>query len=264
MLNIPTDKAVIPTDKTTRAYLPTQKMMVKNNAENSSSFESLLNQQINTSSAPTVTNHPKIATTGVSDEMPKEYRDRVLARMEYDIAHGHTEDMTLTANGYAPKFYSATEFFSSAGMAMMNRAKAYAQTPEGQKASLLFDSPTVKAVVLDKEGSIVAKFYADDMTGVDPQKLTNAVWDGENGNLSTDESIRQLEKRADLTVVKYGNASKVTDFDLLKYEVHQANEKIKVNPEFRNTYNELAKNMHPEMTQEVGDVLAFQEKILAA
>jgi hypothetical protein len=67
-----------------------------------------------------------------------------------------------------------------------------------------------------------------------------------------------------LTVVKYGDSSKVTDLDLLKYEVNQANEKIKVNPEFRDTYNKMAKAMHPEMTQDVGDVLAFQEQILAA
>lgn len=258
--NISTDKTVIATDKPTRSYSAAP----KNNSERSSSFESILNQQVNNSSAPSAVNRSKVASTGVSPLAPKEYRDRVLARMEYDIAHGHTEGMVLTGNGYMPKVYSAAEFFSPEGIAMTNRTKAYAQTPEGQKASLLFDSPAVKAVVLDKEENVVAKFYVDNMTGIDPKKITNAMWDGENGSLSTDESISQLEKRSDLTVVKYGNSSKVTDLDLLKYEVNHANEKIKMNPEFRETYNEMAKAMHPEMTQNIEDVLAFQERILAA
>ncbi|MDD2863178.1 MAG: hypothetical protein PHC99_00445 [Methylococcales bacterium] len=260
MSNISTDKAVISTDKSIHAYSTTQKMIAKGNS-NSSSFESILNQQVNNSSPPSSVNHPKIASTGVSDDMPKEYRDRKLAEMEYNIDHGHIEDMEWTEKGYIPKFRL---LFSPEYYAVRDRLAAYYQTPEGQKSSLMFSNPAVKAIVQDKEGNIIAKFYVDDMTGVDPQKITNTAWAGGEGSLSTDESISQLEKRADLTVVKYGNSSKVTDLDLLKYEVNHANEQIKQNPEFRKTYNEMAKAMHPEMTQDVGDVLAFQEKILAA
>jgi hypothetical protein len=103
------------------------------------------------------------------------------------------------------------------------------------------------------------------MTGVD--KITNAMWDGREGregSLSTDESISQLEKRSDLTVIHYSDSQKMTNLDVLRYEVTHAKEQIKQNPEFRDTYNEMAKAMHPEMTQDVGDVLAFQERILAA
>jgi hypothetical protein len=102
------------------------------------------------------------------------------------------------------------------------------------------------------------------MSGADPQNITNAIWNGKEGNLSTDESIKQLEKRSDLTVIHYSDSQKITDFDLLKYEVSHAREQIKQNPEFRKMYNEMAKAMHPEMTQDVGDVLAFQERILTA
>ena len=213
------------------------------------------------STRPAATNRSKVASTGVSPLAPKEYRDRVLARMEYDIAHGHTGDMEWTENGYIPKLRSlcSPEYY-----AVRDRLEVYNQTPEGQKESLLFDSPAVKAVVLDKERNVVAKFYVDNMTGIDPQKITNTVWDGENGSLSTDESISQLEKRSDLTVIRYSDNQKVTDFDLLRYEVTHAKEQIKQNPEFRDTYNEMAKTMHPEMTQDVGDVLAFQERILTA
>ena len=237
------------------------KVTAKSSSDNDpSSFENILNQQVG-SSAPSVTNRSKVASTGISDSMPKEYRDRKLAQMEYEIAHGHTEDMELTENGYIPKLRSlcSPEYY-----AVRDRLEAYNRTPEGQKEFLLFGNAAVKAIVQDKEGNIVAKFYTDDMTGIDPQKITNAIWDGENGGLSTNESIKQLEKRSYLTVVKYGDSSKVTDFDLLKYEVNQANEKIKVNPEFRDTYNKMAKAMHPEIPENVTDVLAFQESILVA
>jgi hypothetical protein len=96
------------------------------------------------------------------------------------------------------------------------------------------------------------------------QNITNAIWNGKEGNLSTDESIKQLEKRSDLTVIHYSDSQKITDFYLLKYEVSHAREQIKQNSEFRKMYNEMAKAMHPEMTQDVGDVLAFQESILTA
>lgn len=260
MSNISTDKAVISTDNTTRSYSTAQ----RNNSDSSSSFESILNQQVSNSSAPTATNHPKIASTGVSDSAPKEYRDRVLAGMEYAINHGHTDSMELTENGYMPKSYSTDEISSPEGRAMTKGWEDYAQTPEGQKSHLMFGNAAVKAIVKDKDSNIIAKFYADNMTGIDPQKITNTAWAGGEGRLSTDESISQLEKRSDLTVVKYGGSSKVTDLDLLKYEVSQANEKIKANPEFRDTYNKMAKAMHPEITQDVENVLEFQEQILAA
>lgn len=247
-------------NKTSNPHSFAHKVTAKSSSDNPSSFENILNQQVG-SSSPAVTNRSKVASTGVPDTDP-EYRDRVLARMEFDIAHGHTEDMEWTVNGYIPKLRSlcSPEYY-----AVRDRLEAYNQTPEGQKAGLLFQNTAVKAIVKDKDGNIVAKFYADDMTGIDPQKITNTAWgDGENGSLSTDESIKQLEKRSDLTVVKYGNSSKVTDFDLLKYEVSHTKEQIKQNPEFRDTYNKMAKAMHPEMPQDIGDVLAFQEQVLAA
>lgn len=77
-------------------------------------------------------------------------------------------------------------------------------------------------------------------------------------------AISQLEKSPDYSVIKYGDSSKVTDFDLLKYEVARAKEQISINPDFRATYNQQAKIIHPEMNAPVDDVLAFQERILAA
>lgn len=264
MSNISTDKAVVSTNKSTNSYSSAQKMIAKSNSDSSSNFESILNQQVSNSSATTATNHPKIASTGVSDSAPKEYRDRVLAGMEYAINHGHTDSMELTENGYMPKSYSAAEISSPEGRAMIKGWEDYAQTPEGQKSHLMFGNAAVKAIVKDKDGNIVAKFYADNTTGVDPQKITNAAWDGVDGSLSTNESISQLEKRSDLTVIRYSDSQKVTDLDLLRYEVSHAKEQIKQNPEFQDTYNKMAKAMHPEMTQNVEDVLVFQESILAA
>jgi hypothetical protein len=163
--NISTDKTVIATDKPTCSYSAAP----KNNSESSSSFESILNQQVNNSSASSAVNHPKIASTGVSNDMPKEYRDRKLAEMEYNIAHGHTEDMQWTENGYIPKSYSLS---SSEYYAVKDRLEAYYQTPAGQKSHLMFGNPAVKAIVQDKEGNIVAKFYVDNMSGADPLSTT--------------------------------------------------------------------------------------------
>jgi hypothetical protein len=264
MLSISTEKTTISTDKSTASY-PAFKQTgtTNNNSKHSSSFERLLNMQIDNSSVSSAINHPKIATTGISDSAPKEYRDRKLAQMEYEIDHGFTEGMELTPNGYRPKLYSAEAFFSDEGKQMSKRAMDYFQTPVGQKETLLFSFPPVKAVVLDKNDNVVAKFYTDDMTGIDPQNITNAIWSS-GGVLPTDDAISQLEKSPDYSVIKYGNSSKVTDFDLLKYEVTRAKEQISINPDFRAIYNQQAKIMHPEMNAPVDDVLAFQEKILAA
>ena len=244
-------------NKTSNPHSFAHKVTAKSSSDEPSSFENILNQQVS-SSTPATTNRSIVASTGVSPLAPKEYRDRVLARMEFDIAHGHTEDMELTENGYIPKLRSlcSPEYY-----AVRDRLEAYNQTPEGQKAGLLFQNAAIKAIVKDKDDNIVAKFYADDMPGID---LTNVAAEEGNSVLFTAEAVSQLEKRSDLTVVKYGNSSKVTDFDLLRYEVSHAKEQIKQNPEFRDTYNKMAKAMHPEMPQDIGDVLAFQEQVLAA
>ena len=266
MLSISTERPTISTDKSTPYYSAfKQRGTTNNNSKHSSSFESLLNMQIDSSSVSSTGNHPKIATTGISDSAPKEYRDRALAQMEYEINHGHTDDMELTPNGYRPKLYSAEAFFSDEGKQMSKRAMDYVQTPAGQKEALLFSFPPVKAVILDKNDNVVAKFYIDD-TCLDPHSITNTISsnNGEGTPLSTNDSISQLEKSPDYSVIKYGNSSKVTDFDLLKYEVARAKEQMSINPDFRATYNQQAKIMHPEMNAPVDDVLAFQERILAA
>jgi hypothetical protein len=262
MLSVSTEKLTISTDKSKASY-PAFKQTgtTNNNSTHSSSFERLLNMQIDGSST---VNHPKMATTGISESAPKEYRDRKLAQMEYEINHGQTEGMELTPNGYRPKAYSSESFFSGEGREMVKKVTDYFQTPAGQKEALMFAFPPVKAVVLDENDNVVAKFYVDDMTGIDPQYVTNASWDGKEGTLSTDDAISQLEKSSDFSVIKYGNSSNVTDFDLLKYEVARAKEQMSINPDFRATYNQQAKIMHPEMNAPVDDVLAFQERILAA
>jgi hypothetical protein len=94
MLSVSTEKLTISTDKSKASY-PAFKQTgtTNNNSTHSSSFERLLNMQIDGSST---VNHPKIATTGISESAPKEYRDRKLAQMEYEINHGQTEGMELT------------------------------------------------------------------------------------------------------------------------------------------------------------------------
>lgn len=204
------------------------------------------------SSASPIKGHPKIASTGVSDSAPKEFRDRAYTAMEYEINHGWTDELEMTENGYRPRAYN---FFDPEFAEVTKKIEARLKTPEGQKGTLLFAFPAVKAVVHDSAGNIIAT------DRVDPQHLI----DVDNNGSSMDKALDELEKqRPDLTVIRYSDSQKVTDLDLLRYEVAHAKEQIKVNPEFRDTYNKMARAMHPEMPENVTDVLAFQESILAA